>query len=279
MQGLVPCNTLTAVRRAAVEIELVQRPLRLAARRAIAGGRVEPGVATIVIVNWNSVLYLATTLRAVERFSGDDVRLTVVDNNSSDASAKVRGTLRRVRWIGLPTNVGHEVALDIGFLLARTEFVVSLDVDAFPIAEGWLARLLYPLKSGYAVSGAHVRGGFVHPCCLAMRLDTFVERGHTFRARRGKRLAMDASDTDAPGWDTGWRISLREPRRFLFDRTAVSGPGDIGSVWEGLVYHNFYATRFDSKLPPGREELDLGVSRPAAEDAWHQAVRRYFGPA
>jgi glycosyltransferase involved in cell wall biosynthesis len=278
MPRLAVRRALVGARREAAEKELVQRPLRLAARRALRVGRVEPGIATIVTVNWNSVRYLATTLRAVERFTPEEVRLTVVDNHSSDASATVRATFPRARWIGLPTNVGHEVALDVGFLLARSEYVVSLDVDAFPIAEGWLERLLEPLSRGYVVSGAHVRGGFVHPCCLAMRLDAFVEHGHTFQSRRGKRWARDASDVDAPGWDTGWRISLREPKRFTFDRTAVYGPGDIGSVWEGLVYHNFYATRFDSKIPPPREELDLGVTRRAAEEAWARAVGRYLGP-
>lgn len=276
MQRRVTHRPAMSIRRAAAERELVQRPLRYAAERALSKGRVRPGAATVVTVNWNSEPYLKTLLSAIGVFSSGEVCVTVVDNHSSDGSRALRRSLPCERWIELPTNVGHELALDIGFLLARTEYVVSLDVDAFPIATGWLERLLEPLSHGYSLSGAHVRGGFVHPCCLGMRLDRFVRRGHTFQSRRGRRWARDASDRDAPGWDTGWRISLREDRRFLFERTEVSGPGDIGSTWEGLVYHNFYATRFESKLPPPQEELDMGVSPHAAEEAWRRAVRRYL---
>jgi glycosyltransferase involved in cell wall biosynthesis len=231
---------------------------------------------TVVIVNWNSRSFLETTLAAIKSFTSDDVAVIVVDNHSSDGSVVLRRTLPGLRWITMPANVGHELALDIGFLLSRTEYVVCLDVDAFPIQEGWLELLIDPLRRGYTVSGAHLRGGIVHPCCLAMHLERFVRADHTFLARRGQRLAVDASDKDAPGWDTGWRISLREDARFLFERTEVLGPGDIGSSWAGLVYHNFYSTRFGSKLAPSQEELDFGVSPCSARTAWDLAVRRYL---
>jgi glycosyltransferase involved in cell wall biosynthesis len=242
-------------------------------------GRVRPG-ATVVIVNWNSVDFLTVTLDAVERYSSPDTSdILVVDNDSHDGSRDHLATRRRVRTIRLPRNVGHPVALDIGVLLSRREFFITLDVDAFPIEQDWIDRLLAPLSLGSAdVSGVHVRNGFIHPCCLAMRLDRFVRQGHTFQSRYGSRgqLASSVDDTSAGNWDVGWLISMREPRRFLFERTRCTGPGDIGSVWKGLIYHNFYSTRFGSTVAPTDEELEVGVSRSAALAAWDQAVLRYL---
>jgi glycosyltransferase involved in cell wall biosynthesis len=230
-----------------------------------------------VIANWNSGDFLDATLNAIDLYSPISTQTLVVDNGSQDGSHDLVRNRPRVSWIGLPYNIGHEVALDIGFLLAKTEYVVALDVDAFPISPEWIERLVSPLQAGYDVAGAHLRFGFVHPCCLAIRLDRFVRRGHTFVARRGHRMAADVYDKNALGWDTGWSISLRESRRFLIERTDVYGPGDIGSVWDGLIYHNFYSTRVRSKkLPLDQDEAALGVSQQAAVDAWAKAVAHYI---
>jgi glycosyltransferase involved in cell wall biosynthesis len=267
----------TQLNRSIVQHQVVQRPLRALAWAHLRLGRIAVGESTVVIVNWNSRDFLDVSLRAVESYSPSGTRILVVDNDSTDGSRSLLERHPSVKWVSLPRNVGHELALDIGFLLARTEFVIALDVDAFPISTDWLDRLLGPLQDGYQVSGAHVRNGFVHPCCLAMRLERFVNRKHTFLARLGSgRLAETAEDVNAPGWDTGWNISLREDRRFLFDRTGVEGPGDIGSVWDGLIYHNFYSTRFGSKRPLAPIEIEVGISPDAASTAWAQAVARYF---
>jgi glycosyltransferase involved in cell wall biosynthesis len=274
-------QALTAVNRTVVRRELLQRPLRMLARTAMRRHQVTPEAATVVIVNWNSYGYLETALEAIDRFSDSRVGVIVVDNHSAERRRPETGRHRRVRWIALPRNLGHGPALDLGFLLARTQYVVSLDVDAFPIAGGWIDRLVAPLEQGYAVAGVHLRGGIVHPCCLAMRLGDFVGRGHSFvpRWHAGAHVARDASDHEATAWDVGWRISLREEDRFLFERTGAYGPGDVGSWWKGLIYHNFYSTRFGSKVPPTQEEVDLGIVPSVAQAAWARAVRQYLQEA
>ena len=260
---------------------VIQRATSVLTRLRLLTGRVKPGVS-IVIVNWNGASFLATTLDAIDRFSSaTSPDIVVVDNHSQDGSRALLRQRRHVRTIPLPRNVGHAVALDMGILLTRREYFITLDVDAFPIAEGWIDRLLGPLRSGTAdVSGVVVRGGFVHPCCLAMRLERFVNRRHTFVSRYGASgagLAVDVEDTSAPNWDVGNLISMREQRRATFERSACVGPGDIGSVWERLVYHNFYATRFDSpRMPPGQAELDSGVTAMAAAEAWRWAIDSYL---
>lgn len=254
----------------------VRSPFSILVRRAIAKGRIKPG-ATIIIVNWNSLDFLRVAIDAIRQFtSSDAAEILVLDNASKDGSREYLRS-KGVRFIGLPSNIGHEMALDLGALISRREFIVALDVDAFPISSQWLHRMLEPLRNGLAdVSGVHVEGGFVHPCCLAMRLDRFVWRNHTFMPMRSGIFATSADDPEPAGWDTGWSISLREKRRNLIDRTEVYGPGNIGSVWDEVVYHNFYSTRFDAKILPSDEEIASGVNRLAAEEAWKWAVNRFM---
>ena len=118
-------------------------------------GPLHAGV-TIVIVNWNSLSYLRTTLAAVHHFSPPTTRILVVDNGSTDGSVE---WLREhdVRTIALDANWGHEAGLDLGWLRVRTRTVVALDVDAFPISHQWVPQLTEPLASGATVVGE--RGG------------------------------------------------------------------------------------------------------------------------
>jgi glycosyltransferase involved in cell wall biosynthesis len=240
--------------------------LRLRARRRLA--RLEPGRVTVVTVNWNSAPYLEVLLRLVRRRSPPEVRLLVVDNGSRDRSSDVLAAHPDVRAVRLPFNVGHELALDVGFLLAETEFVVALDVDAFPLHESWLDVLLPPLESGKEVSGARLNRQYVHPCCLAMRTERFVRRSHSFRSHYRPR----AGGEDASG-DVGEELSAREPGRLqFFDPTSQRGPGDVGTVFGDFVYHNFYATRFRATK---EAVLDLHVGVEDADAAWREALERY----
>ena len=54
--------------------------------------------------------------------------------------------------------------------------------------------------------------------------------------------------------------------------TSQRGPGDVGTVFGDLVYHNFYATRFGATSERTLDEV-VGVEEP--ELAWEEALRRY----
>ena len=184
-----------------------------------------------------------------------------------------------VPTLALGTNVGHGSGLDLGWVRARTQTVVALDVDAFPISDRWLSRLTTPLDEGRAnVVGAH--GGevidrlsadvddewrgrdFVHPCCLAMRLRRYAAGNHSFRADRSS------------GRDPGEIVSDRErPRLSFLEPTSHIGPGPVGTVFGDVVYHNFYAIRHRRQ---GSGTVD-GVTAVEAAEAWRVAVARYLG--
>lgn len=229
---------------------------------------------TVVTVNWNSVPYLKVLTEAVRRFS-DGVRLLVVDNASWDGTRSFLSAQRDVKTVRLPWNMGHPTALDIGFLLSDTEYVVALDVDAFPIREDWLDRLLEPLVQGATISGAHLNREYVHPCCLAIRRDRFVRMRHTFRGRYVPRRLEDGVLLDAHG-DVGEDMAAFDggPLHFL-EPTRRFGPGDVGTVFGDVVYHNFYSTRFAAEGPDAR--LDGGVASDDASSAWDRAIGEFLG--
>jgi glycosyltransferase involved in cell wall biosynthesis len=256
---------LPALARAAVRLAVIPT-LRYRALRRLP--RLRPAEVTIVTVNWNSRQYLDVLVRLVRKRSPQNVSILVVDNGSSDESPKSIPNQPRVRTVNIPFNVGHGAALDIGFLLVQTEYVVALDVDAFPLHDNWLKELLAPLALGFEISGARLNRQYVHPCCLAMRTARFVERKHSFRAHYRPRSA----ERDASG-DVGEEMSAREEGRlYFFDCTSQRGPGDVGTVFGNLVYHNFYSTRFRATRDA---VLDGQVAADDAASAWTEALERY----
>ena len=248
----------------------------LRALRALTGIRLRlPGPlgshsgTTIVIVNWNGCSLLPDVMAAIERYSRDRPEVIVVDNASSDGSqAWLRSQRHRLRPVLLPRNIYHGAGMDLGFLLSRTEHVVALDVDAFPIRDDWLEVLRAPLNEGATVSGACALRNYVHPCCLMMRLDRFVTRRHTFQPHVGEwrpeRLGVEE-------WDTGESISRREgdDHLALLPRTHARGPGHLGSVFGDVVFHNGASVRL---LAGDQVE---GIEMSDVRASWSEAVASY----
>jgi glycosyltransferase involved in cell wall biosynthesis len=233
---------------------------RLAARHRRAP--LEPDRFTVITVNWNTAEFLGDLIRGVRRFS-PDAELLVVDNASDDDSRTVIRDLG-VPSLLLPVNLGHGPALDLGVGRVRTEFFATLDVDAFPVREGWLDALRAELDAGNVVVGGHMHRGFAHPSMLAMRTADFRARRHSFiRSHwQGGEFVHGRS------WDVAERISMREPGRVaLIEPSEVRGPGVIGTVYGGLVYHNWFSAQ-------GPEER-----RREARVAWQEAVHRFLDDA
>ena len=220
-----------------------------------------PGAFTVLTVNWNTLEYLEVVVEAVRRFS-PGTEIIVVDNASRDDS---RSYLKQapVRWLPVPINLGHGPAMDLATRLVGTEYFVTLDVDAFPVSPDWLDVLRGHLEAGIEVVGGRLYRSFAHPSLMAMRTQRFRDRNHTF-IRSAWRSSEDFVHGES--WDVGELISRREePNVALIEASEVRGPGVIGTVYGGIVYHNGVSAH-------GRAE-----NRAEGLSAWNEARARFLG--
>lgn len=221
---------------------------------------------TVIAVNFNTLPYMKALVAGVRRHASAELPILIIDNASTDSSKAWSSQQPGVRFFRLPVNVHHGPAMDIGILRCRTTHFVALDVDAFPVDDTWLDRLLEPLRHGAQVVGAGFPQlpdpavqPYVHASCLAMSTRRFVEQRHSF----------------SPGgsWDTAQSISMKEwPNIHTLPITSSRGPGALGSVFGGVVYHNFYSARFTTTT---RDRIDW-IDRGQPEDAWSEAMSKYF---
>jgi hypothetical protein len=221
----------------------------------------QPGSFTVLTVSWNTLDYLQVLLEAVARYSSADTRVVVVDNASKDGTREYLAGMD-LTAIVLPVNLGHGPAMDLATSRVDTEYFVTLDVDAFPVRADWLEVLRTELEQGSSVVGGHMHRGFAHPSMLAMRTVDFRVRDHTF-LRSGWRTGADFEH--GTSWDVGELISMREGDGVkLIQPSEVRGPGPVGTVYGGIVYHNALSSH-------GKPE-----NRIAAAAAWQEARSRFL---
>jgi hypothetical protein len=231
--------------------------------------RLVPDAVTVVTVNWNTLPYLETMCEMVRRHSPADTRIVVVDNASRDGSREWIRSQSGITGKLLPFNIHHGPAADLGALAVRTEFLVLLDVDAFPLSDDWLPTVLDPLRAGCTVAGGHIHRQYVHPSYLAMRTRDFVNRSHSFSVVGRWYKGIEAGSNGFR--DAGEDISIREREQFgpettqLIPVTETRGPGLLGSVYGDVVYHNFFATGYGAAANRTHE----------TSQAWQEAVARY----
>jgi hypothetical protein len=92
-----------------------------------------------------------------------------------------------------------------------------------------------------------------------MRLDRFIDRGHTFRPLADK---ADTAERITQTQDTALHRSDKHPRT-----------GCVGTVFGDVFCHNSYGTRFRGSQ---RERIE-DVERGAPELAWAEAVQEHLG--
>lgn len=88
-----------------------------------------PGLASVLIVNWNGARLLPSCLASVHAQDYQPIETLVVDNGSVDGSAEIAARDEGVRLIRNRENLGFAVANNIGIDAARGEFVLLLNYD------------------------------------------------------------------------------------------------------------------------------------------------------
>lgn len=216
-----------------------------AARWSGARVRERAGI-TVVTANWNTLPFLEVFVESVRRRSPAGTGIVVVDNGSTDGSREYLRSRSDIDSVLLPINIGHGRALDIGVARARTRVIAVLDIDAFPVSDHWLRECQEALDSGKMICGASVHRSYVHPCFLVARRQTLLKEGPSMRAqgrypRPGRRRLGVFLDT-GEALSQALLVRYGSKAFHILPITSVDGPGLYGTVFGGLVYHNFHAT-------------------------------------
>ena len=212
---------------------------------------------TVVTANWYTLPFLQVLVETVA------ARSPVVDNASTDGSREYLASRPDIRTIRLPVNVRHGRALDIGVACVQTETVVVLDVDAFPITDGWLSASLDQLADGTVLSGAYIHRNYIHPCFLVARTDTIVQNDLSFRpvgtTNAGPRFGvfMDAGEA----LSQAVVVKFGQQSLHKIEASERFGPGQTQTVFGDVVFHNFQST--------------YGVGLHTARARFGEAVQRF----
>jgi len=166
---------------------------------------------TILVCTYNRAGFLRETLRAISALPrrGDyEVEIIVVDNNSSDATAKVvadadaAAPALPIRYEFEPLQ-GKSFALNRGLRCARGEVIAHTDDDVWPDPQ-WLDRIVAAFRQ--------------HPISFAFRT---ADRG----------IAQDLGSARDPRlWRRGGVVRARQPGAAAPDRgeRRVLAPGPAG---------------------------------------------------
>ena len=216
----------------------------------------------------------------------------VWDNSGLSEHRKVMEETERVRiWpeTVIPlSRIAHAEALDrlIAVTSDDVEFLVLLDTDAIPIADGWLGTLTAKLDEGGAIVGvwrdemAPELTPFVHVSCLCIRREEMLRSGVSF-AERG----------DSEPGQILTRDLLRRKRPVVAMRRTNTTNAHflLGGIYGDTVYHHGAgaAGLVLRLIEPGRGRADASATssgrvlrlRPPCLRPPRTAQKTTFGPS
>jgi GT2 family glycosyltransferase len=107
----------------------------------------QPPRASVVVVSRNRVDRLRKCLESLEKSDGRQrLQIIMVDNGSTDGSARVDAAFPNVQYVRLPKNFGLTKALNLGWRAADAEYVFFLHDDT-EVAPDVVARLAETLDA------------------------------------------------------------------------------------------------------------------------------------
>jgi GT2 family glycosyltransferase len=118
-----------------------------AEREEYAGMAIQPGLVSVVIINFNSAAYIERCIQSIEAQDYPRTEILVIDNGSTDGSLTIVERMEsdgRVRLLA-GANVGSSRANNLGIRESNGEFVLVLNADAFPLS-GYIQKCVSAIR-------------------------------------------------------------------------------------------------------------------------------------
>jgi GT2 family glycosyltransferase len=120
--------------------------------------RLTNGLVSVVIVTWNSAPFLRRCLAAVAAQTYPNLELIHVDNASSDDSVSIVREHAKATHIINDTNRGFSAAVNQAVRIAKGEFVLLLNPDAY-LEPDYVSSLVAALKDFGMATGKLLQAG------------------------------------------------------------------------------------------------------------------------
>jgi GT2 family glycosyltransferase len=194
----------------------------------------EPRVS-VIIVNWNGAEHLRICLPSLLSQSFTSLEIVVVDNRSSDDSAKVAESYS-VRWLPLEENLGLAPALNRGVAIAKGDLLLFVNND-MRFDPAFVAALVEPFERDeeiFATDG------------MQFNWDG-TARGHLAARLTNLRPRQDSSAELVPGL------------YFYQHEKTEESPVFMGSAACMMVRKKLFEKLggFDNRLPLGYEDVEI----------------------
>jgi hypothetical protein len=188
--------------------------------------------------------WIELCLRQIERHTRFPHVVHVWDNSFLPEQQELIRNTRRTRLHhrrdGVALNHGQALDRLITLLPDHIEYVVTLDTDAFPVRSGWIHNLIGRLEAGAMLAGvwrdemAPKIDPFIHPSCLAARLDTLRELNASFAKGDAQDVAQSYTRAVVEKGGSVSRLRRTNQRNLHFL---------MGGLYGDLVYHQGAGSR------------------------------------
>lgn len=192
-------------------------------------------LVSVVIVNWNGARHLRICLPSLLAQSYQELEIIVVDNASSDDSAKVAEEYK-VRWLALKNNLGLAPGLNSGAAAANGEFLLFVNND-MRFDPAFVAELVAPLRGDEGIF-----------CTDAMQFNwDGVERGHLAARLTTKPVPGKRTAELVPGLHFYQQEKTEQSKVFMASAACMMARRSIFEKLGG----------FDARLPLGYEDVEI----------------------
>jgi len=192
-------------------------------------------LVSVVIVNWNGAHHLRICLPSLLAQSYQELEIIVIDNASSDDSAKVAEEYK-VRWLALKDNSGLAPGLNTGAAAANGKFLLFVNND-MRFDAAFVAELVAPLRRDEGIF-----------CTDAMQFSwDGKERGHLAARLATKPVPGKRTAELVPGLHFYQQEKIQQSKVFMASAACMMARRSIFEKLGG----------FDGRLPLGYEDVEI----------------------